>query len=100
MDLRTLHTLIGAQGRLSFASADLMGDLLGVGPGTVTPLALMNDTDSVVALVLDESLLDAEQINFHPMTHSESIGVTPAQLTTFLDACQHPPLAIAFDQVS
>ena len=100
VDLKTLHTLLGAQGRLSFASPDLIVALLGVGPGTVTPLALMNDTETVIALVLDASLLDADQINFHPMIHTESIGVTPAQLTTFLDACEHPPLAIAFDRVS
>ena len=97
VDLKTLHTSIGAQGRLGFASADLMVDLLGVGPGTLTPLALMNDSESVVTLVLDASLLDADQINFHPMAHTESIGITPAQLTKFLDACKHPPLAIAFD---
>lgn len=97
VDLRTLHTRIGAQGRLGFASADLMVDLLGVGPGTLTPLALMNDTKNVVTLVLDSSLLHADQINFHPMAHTESIGITPVQLTKFLEACQHLPLTIEFD---
>ena len=75
VDLKTLHTRIGAQGRLGFASPDAMTELLHVHPGTATPLGLMNDTENAVILV-DEALLGAEQLNFHPMTHTESIGLT------------------------
>jgi Ala-tRNA(Pro) deacylase len=53
-----------------------MAELLHVQPGTATPLGLMNDTENAVILVVDEALLGAEQFNFHPMTHTESIGLT------------------------
>jgi Ala-tRNA(Pro) deacylase len=87
IDLKTLHTKIGARGRLGFAAPDTMVDLLHVTPGTATPLALFNDTARSVTLVVDHALEGAEQLNFHPMIHTESIGLTWAQFTTFASAC-------------
>jgi Ala-tRNA(Pro) deacylase len=94
VDLTTLHHAIGAQGRLGFASPELMSGLLGVSPGTVTPLALMNDAANRVTFVIEETLLSAEQLNFHPMTQTESIGLTPDQLTRFLAQCDHTPVPV------
>jgi len=87
IDLKTLHTKIGARGRLGFAAPDTMMDLLHVTPGTATPLALFNDTARSVTLVVDHALKGAEQLNFHPMIHTESIGLTREQFTTFAAAC-------------
>ena len=94
IDLKTLHTRIGAQGRLGFASADAMAELLRVHSGTATPLELMNDTENVVTLVVDEVLLGAEQLNFHPMTHTESIGLTLPQFRSFVASCDREPLVV------
>src|SRR4051812_38785413 len=43
-------------GRLSFGSAELMVETLGVTPGSVTALALINDTAGRVRFVLDAAL--------------------------------------------
>ena len=94
IDLKTLHTRIGAQGRLGFASPDAMAELLRVHPGTATPLGLMNDTENAVTLVVDEALLGAEQLNFQPMTHIESIGLTWPQFRTFVASCDREPLVV------
>lgn len=94
VNLKTLHTKIGAHGRLGFASAQTMAELLHVTPGTATPLALYNDTGRAVVLVVDRSLVDADQVNFHPMIHTESIGLTWAQFTTFARACGHAPMVV------
>jgi Ala-tRNA(Pro) deacylase len=94
VDLKTLHTRIGAQGRLGFASPDAMAELLRVHPGTATPLGLMNDTENAVTLVVDEALLGAEQLNFHPMTHTESIGLTWPQFRAFVASCGREPLVV------
>src|SRR3712207_770355 len=51
IDLKRLHEVIGAAGRLSFGSADLLRETLGVEPGSVTPFALINDTARQVAVV-------------------------------------------------
>src|SRR6186713_820351 len=45
IDLKGLHRLLGAGGRFSFGSADLMMEVLGVVPGAVTPFGAINDTD-------------------------------------------------------
>lgn len=94
VDLKTLHLAVGAQGRLGFASPDLMSELLGVEPGTVTPLGLMNDTTGAVSFVIEDALLRETELNFHPMTHTETIRLTPAQLLTFLDATGHQPITV------
>lgn len=97
VDLRMLHTRIGASGRLGFAPADRMAELLGVQPGALAPLALINDTAGAVTAVVDASLLDAEQINFHPLINTESTGLRPADLLAFIRSCDREPLLIDFE---
>ena len=48
IDLKIAARLLGASGRLSFGSADLLRETLGVEPGSVTPFALINDRDARV----------------------------------------------------
>jgi hypothetical protein len=54
----------------------------------------MNDTENVVTLVVDEALLGAEQLNFHPMTHTESIGLTWPQFRSFVASCDREPFVV------
>ncbi len=94
VDLKILHAKIGARGRLRFASPAVMAELLHVHPGTATPLGLMNDAENAVTLVVDEALLGAEQLNFHPMTHTESIGLTWPEFRAFVASCDREPLVV------
>ena len=94
VDLKTLHARVGARGRLGFASPDAMAELLHVHPGTASPLGLMNDADNAITLVVDEALLGAEQLNFHPMTHTESIGLTWPEFRAFVASCDREPLVV------
>src|ERR1700677_1070824 len=52
IDLKSLPKAIGAA-RLSFGSAALMQETLGVAPGSVTAFGLINDKDHRVRFVLD-----------------------------------------------
>jgi Ala-tRNA(Pro) deacylase len=61
----------------------------------MTPLALMNDAEGLVTCVLDEALLGAAQVNFHPLVQTQSIGLRPEQLLAFLDACNHTPVLLS-----
>lgn len=97
LDLKTLHQRVGAHGRLGFASAERMAELLGVQPGALTPLGLINDTGGAVTAVVDASLLGAEQVNFHPLVNTESIGLRPADLLAFIRSCGREPLLLDFD---
>lgn len=66
-----------------------MNELLHVSPGTATPLALINDTAGAVTLIIDQRLKNSNQLNFHPMTHTESIGLSWGSFVRFCLACNH-----------
>jgi len=85
IDLKRLHTVIGSA-RLSFGSAELMEEALGVTPGSVTAFALVNDTEHRVRFVLDRNLREAERVNFHPLVNTATTGVGQAGFRKFLDA--------------
>ena len=85
IDLKRLPSVIGA-GRLSFGSADLMVEVLGVTPGSVTLFALINDVDRRVKVVLDAALLVPEPVNFHPLTNTATTAISQNGLRAFLKA--------------
>jgi Ala-tRNA(Pro) deacylase len=94
VDLKTLHTRIGASGQLSFAQADRMREVLAIEPGALTPLALLEDTAGLVTVVIDAGLMDADQLNFHPLVNTESTGIAPRQLIAFIASCGRDPLIV------
>lgn len=94
IDLRTFNARIGAKGHLSFASAELMRELLGVEPGTATPFGLMNDLRRQVTPVIDASLMSAALVNFHPLVQTASTSIRPDDLVIFMRACGHEPLIV------
>ena len=91
IDLRALHRLLGASGRFSFGSAELMGELLGVTPGSVTPFAVINDSGRRVTVVLDSALLAHAVLNFHPLVNTATTTISRDGLLRFLEATGHPP---------
>src|SRR3954468_18984835 len=91
IDLKRLHEPLGASGRLSFGSAELLREVLGVEPGSVTPFALLNDREQRVAVVLDENLMRHEPVNFHPLVNSATTGVSRADFLHSLSATGHEP---------
>ena len=96
IDLKTLHSRIGALSRLSFDSADLLEQVLGVVPGAVSPLGLHSDTDRSCTLVLDAKLLEHDQLNFHPLDNRFTLSITPADLMVFLKNTGHEPQLLDF----
>lgn len=72
---------------LRFAQADLLKQYLGVEPGSVCVAGLMNDTDNVVHVLLDASLLKAPLVCFHPLRNTASITVTPQDMIKFIEHC-------------
>ena len=60
--------------RLSFADEQYMVDLLGVHPGAVTPMGLMNDKEKKVLLVIDKDLLASSKFfGCHPCVNTATI---------------------------
>ncbi|HYI88909.1 MAG TPA: prolyl-tRNA synthetase associated domain-containing protein [Beijerinckiaceae bacterium] len=97
IDLKRLHEAIGA-GRLSFGSAELLRETLGVEPGSVTPFALLNDADRRVAVVLDAALMTFARVNFHPLVNSMTTTVARDDLVAFLKATGHEPRVLALPE--
>ena len=95
IELKSLHRYIGASGRFSFASAELMRETLGIEPGAVTPFAAMNDHDHLVSIVLDADLMRHETINAHPLRNTMTTTIASADLRRFLEATGHVPRIIA-----
>ena len=91
IELRGLHRQLGASGRFSFGSAELMRELLGVEPGSVTPFAVINDTDRRVTVVLDAPMMANEVLNFHPLVNTATTTISRQGLLKFLEATGHSP---------
>jgi Ala-tRNA(Pro) deacylase len=89
IDLKRLHEPIGASGRLSFGSADLLREALGVEPGSVTPFAVINDTERRVSIILDAALMADGRVNFHPLVNSMTTTIAREDLLAFLAATGH-----------
>ena len=95
-DLKALPALVGAK-RFSFASAETLHDALGVMPGAVTPLALVNDTAHRVSFALDRALAEAPRIVCHPLVNTASVSIATADLLRLLDALGVTPRIIDLD---
>lgn len=93
IELKTLPALIGSA-RLSFGSADLLRSVLGIEPGSVTPLALVNDPDRRVTIVLDAWMMAQELLNFHPLTNAMTTTLTSDGFRGFLRSTGHEPVVV------
>jgi Ala-tRNA(Pro) deacylase len=96
IDLKTLAERLGAP-RFSFGSPALLGETLGVTPGSVTPFAVINDPTQPVRVVLDEAMLTRDPLNYHPLVNTATTAVAPGDLLRFLQACGHEPRILALD---
>ena len=107
-----IHSLEHAlrQGKLSFASPERMERCLGLLPGSVSPLGLINDmglaevlpdgtmnvSEGVnakeifpdghrVKLFLDQDLRDAERVSFHPCDNTASVVLSNSDFMRYLE---------------
>ncbi len=97
IDLKRLGEVLGA-GRLSFGSAERLKRHLGVEPGSVTPLALINDESQSVQLVLDRGLVDGHgaPVNVHPLVNTMTTAMAAPDLLRFFEATGHAPRWLDF----
>lgn len=91
-----LARAVGAR-RFSFGSAEDLTRLLGVQPGSVTPLALLNDRTREVRLILDPALTKADLFNCHPLHNAATLAMSPGGLKRVLRETGHEPIEIDFD---
>jgi Ala-tRNA(Pro) deacylase len=90
VDLKALADGLGAP-RFSFGSAELLYDVLGVRPGSVTPYAAINDREGRLSVVLQRAMLEHDPLNYHPLENTRTTAIAPDDLVRFLEASGHPP---------
>ena len=91
IELKGLHRLLGANGRFSFGSSDLLREVLGVEPGAVTPFGAINDAEGRVTVVLDAALMEHDTINCHPLVNTMTTSIARGDLVKFLESTGHIP---------
>jgi Ala-tRNA(Pro) deacylase len=91
IDLKGLHGQLGAAGRFSFGAADLLREVWGVEPGSVTPFGAINDTQGRVTVVLDEPMMAHDVLNFHPLVNTMTTSIARDDLVKFLESTGHQP---------
>lgn len=96
VDLKALGERLGA-GRFSFGSAGRLMQYLGVLPGAVTALAVINDRSNAVQLVLDRALTRIDPVNLHPLVNTRTTALSPEGLLRFCAAVGHEPELLDFD---
>jgi Ala-tRNA(Pro) deacylase len=90
IDLKKLAARLTAP-RFSFGGAADLHRLLGVRPGSVTPLALLNDVQHLVTPVLDAAMLEYDPLNYHPLENDRTTAISAADLLRLIDASGHVP---------
>ncbi len=99
IDLKRLDRVIGSA-RLSFGNAELMAEVLGLTPGSVTALGLVNDPDHRVTFVIDRHLWEADVVNFHPLLNTATTGLDQAGFRQFLQVIGVEPMVVDFEAMA
>ena len=95
IDLKRAPAAMGSD-RLSFGNETLLYETLGLTPGSVTALGLINDVDRRVTFVLDKALWEAAVVNFHPLTNTATTALAQAAFRRFLALIGREPVVVDF----
>ena len=90
VDLKGLPTAIGCD-RVSFGKPEDMVRLIGIEPGSVTPLAMINAVPGSVTCVIDAELVEDVLVNVHPLRNTASVGMAGADILNLLEHWGHVP---------
>lgn len=84
IDLKALGVDLGV-GSLSFGSADRLMQHLGIRPGAVSPLAMINGVGNGVQFFMDAAAQEADVINMHPLVNDRTVAMPRVDLMKFFD---------------
>ncbi len=89
IDLKALASDLGV-GNLSFGSADRLMQNLGIRPGAVSPLAMINGVQNNVQFFMDATAQHADVIYLHPLVNDRTVAMGRDDLMAFFEkiGCQ------------
>jgi prolyl-tRNA synthetase len=101
VNTKELAQLLGLQGKVNMrlSTEEQLMESLGVQPGCVGPLSILNNSAKDVTVVLDEGLLadNIQKIHSHPLTNDVSTALAPADLKKYFEALGIEPVIVAFN---
>jgi Ala-tRNA(Pro) deacylase len=96
VDIKRFADSIGA-GHLSFGSAERLQKHLGLTPGSVTVLGLINDPAHAVELFVDADVWKREWWNCHPLINTATLVLSRSGIETLLAHTGHVPHVVTVD---
>jgi Ala-tRNA(Pro) deacylase len=88
VDLKALCPLLGVS-KLGFASPARLERYLGVEPGSVSILGLVNDLNQEVEVVVDEAIWGADAFRCHPLVNTSTLAISREDVRRFLETTGH-----------
>ncbi len=91
VNLKGVPAQIGSK-RLSFGKAEDMERLIGIKPGSVTPLAMINAKPGSLKLVLDADLSGDEMVGVHPLRNTATVTLAGTDILKLAERWSHKPM--------
>lgn len=88
VDFKPVSKQLGL-GKARFGSPEMLRELLGLEPGSVSVLALINDPDGRVGLLADRELLDCDAFQCHPLVNTSTLVISRADIRRFFALSGH-----------
>ena len=85
LDLNQFRKMIGAP-KVRFAGPEDLLEVLGITPGAVSPLGLVNDTENKVIFMIEEEIWNAQEICCHPNVNTETLQIPGSEFQKLIKA--------------
>ena len=89
VDLKKVSEFIG-YGRLSFCSPERLHKYLGVEPGSVSLLGILNNQAGEVEILIDEDLWKEQYLFCHPLVNTSTLRLGREELVKLFQLSGHP----------
>ena len=83
LDLNQFRKLIGAP-KVRFAEPEDLLNILGITPGAVSPIGLVNDIENKVIFMVDQEIWNAKEICCHPNINTETLQIPIADFRNLI----------------
>lgn len=84
-DLKKIAAQLGTS-RLGFASEERLLQYLGVTPGSVSPLSILNDNSHSVTVVIDKDVALLPQVGIHPNDNRATLHISYGDMLRVLQS--------------
>lgn len=88
LDLKALAAALDTR-KVKFASPRRLKQYLGITPGSVSLVAVVNDNSKKVEVIIDRALWNFESFRFHPLVNTSTLVLTKQNVNRLLDATGH-----------